>query len=221
MFIHRLVSNIPNFIELPFDKITGWLIKRYMGYCGKNVMIKPSTSVFKGIENFHINRDVRIARYSVIYSTEANVYIGSKVGIAPYLKIITGNHNTKDIGHFMFDGTTNKRENDDKDVIIEGDSWFGINVTILSGVTVGRGSVIASGAVLNKSCPPYSIVGGVPAKVLKYRFTIDEALEHEEKLYKKEYRYTRLELEESRNTNNFNADGSLYHTLTDDKDWKL
>lgn len=221
MLIHKIVVNISNLFELPFDKGIGYIIKKFMGYCGKNVMIKPCTSVFKGIENFYISKDVRIARYSVIYSTEANVYIGSKVDIAPYLKIITGNHNTKDIGHFMFDGTTQKHEDDDKDVIIEGDSWFGINVTILSGVTVGRGSIIASGAVLNKSCPPYSIVGGVPAKILKYRFTIEETLEHERKLYNEKYRYTRKELEESRNIMNFNVEGSLYHTLTDDKDWEL
>ena len=92
----------------------------------------------------------------------------------------------------------NKNPDDDKDVIIEGDSWFGINVTILSGVTIGRGSVVAAGAVVNKSCPPYSIIGGVPAKVLKFRFTIDEVLEHERKLYSEDKRYTKEELIEQR-----------------------
>lgn len=62
------------------------------------------------------------------------------------------------------------------------------------GVTIGRGSVVAAGAVVNKSCPPYSIIGGVPAKVLKFRFTVDQILEHEEKLYTMEKRYTRDEL---------------------------
>lgn len=184
-----------------------------MAKCGKNVMIKPLTSVFKGVSNFHISSHVRIARYAVIYSTKAHVYIGSKVGVAPYLKIITGNHSYNHIGKFMFDGNYEKHSDDDKDVIIEGDSWFGINVTILSGVTVGRGSIIASGAVLNKSCPPYSIVGGVPARVLKYRFTIDEALEHESKLYPQSVRYTIQELEESRSGKPFNPDLSTRHLL--------
>ena len=185
-------------IEYIWDKLIAHCLKTTMGHCGKNVMIKPSTSVFKGIENFYISDDVRIARYAVIYSTHAKVIIGNKVGIAPYLKIITGNHQIDNIGHFMFDADSDKRPEDDKDVIIEGDSWFGINVTILSGVTIGRGSVIAAGAVVNKSCPPYAIIGGVPAKVLKYRFTIDEVLKHEELLYPKENRLTKDELIRSR-----------------------
>lgn len=133
-----------------------------------------------------------------IYTTKAKVYIGSKTGIAPYLKIITGNHQIDDIGHYMFDADIPKRPENDKDVIIEGDSWFGINVTILSGVTIGRGSIIAAGAVVNKSCPPYSIIGGVPAKVIKYRFTIEEAMEHERILYPVEKRFSKDYLTKSR-----------------------
>lgn len=187
-------------IEYLKDNFWAFFIKRSMGHCGENVMIKPSTSVFKGLENFHFSSEIRIARYAVIYSTNAKVIIGDKVCIAPYLKIITGNHRIKDIGHFMFDGGLKKQPEDDKDVIIEGDSWLGINVTILAGVTIGRGSVIAAGSVVTKSCPPYSIIGGMPAKVLKYRFTIEEALEHEKALYSQEKRYSKEELLQSRSS---------------------
>lgn len=186
------LSLLPSFL---WDKLWSPVYKRAMGYCGKNVMIKPSTSVFKGLENFYISDDVRIARYAVIYSTRAKVIIGSKTGIAPYLKIITGNHRIDKVGHFMFDGDFDKRPEDDQDVIIEGDSWFGVNVTILSGVTIGRGSVIAAGAVVNKSMPPYSIIGGVPARVLKRRFTIEQILEHERLLYPEHERFTREQIE--------------------------
>lgn len=200
-------------IQHILEKFLAFCYKKQMAECGHNIMIKPLTSVFKGLENIHISSHVRIARYAVIYSTRANVYIGSKVGIAPYLKIISGNHNLTHIGRFTFDADVDKRPEDDKDVIIEGDSWFGINVTLLSGVTVGRGSSIAAGAVLTKSCPPYSIVGGLPAKVLKYRFTIDEALEHETRLYPENMRYTREELEESRSGKPFNLELSTKHLL--------
>lgn len=186
-------------IEYLIDHFYAFFIKHAMGKCGQNVMIKPSTSIFKGLENIYISDDVRIARYAVIYTTRAKVYIGSKTGIAPYLKIITGNHNIKCVGHFMFDGDINKSENDDRDVVIEGDSWIGINVTILAGVTIGRGSVIAAGAVVTKSCPPYSIIGGVPARVLKYRFTVEEVLEHERLLYPESSRLSREEIELHRN----------------------
>lgn len=207
------MTTLYNGIIHVFEVGLAFCYKRQMAECGRNVMIKPLTSVFKGTSNFHISPHVRIARYAVIYSTEACLYIGSKVEIAPYLKIITGNHSYMHIGKYLFDADYEKSPDDDKDVIIEGDSWFGINVTILSGVTIGRGSIIASGAVVNKSCPPYSIVGGVPAKVLKYRFTIDEALEHESKLYPQSMRYTKQDLENSRTGKPFNPELSTRHLL--------
>lgn len=61
------------FLQYIADRFWAFFIKRSMGYCGKNVMIKPTTSVFKGLENFYISDDVRIARYAVIYSTRAKV----------------------------------------------------------------------------------------------------------------------------------------------------
>lgn len=177
------------------DKFWSFFMKKAMGSCGRNVKIKPSSSVFKGVENFYFEDDVRIAKHAVIYSTVAKVIIGKKVAIAPNLNIMTGNHRTDIVGHFMFDGGNDeKRPEDDKDVIIEGEAWVGVNVTLLSGVTIGRGSVISAGAVVTKSCPPYSIIVGVPAKVLKFRFTVDEILEHEKILYPEGKRYSKEEL---------------------------
>lgn len=71
----------------------------------------------------------------------------------------------------------------DAPVVIEDDVWCGANVTILKGVTIGHGSVVAAGAVVTKSCPPYSIIGGVSAKIIKKRFTPEQIKEHELKLY--------------------------------------
>lgn len=56
-------------------------------------------------------------------------------------------------------------------VIVEDDVWIGTRALILSGVRIGQGAIIAAGSVVNKDVPPYAIVGGVPAKVIKYRFS--------------------------------------------------
>lgn len=84
----------------------------------------------------------------------------------------------------------------DHDVVIEEDCWIGCNVTLLSGVTIGRGSTVAAGAVVSKSMPPYCICGGIPAKFIKFYWTIDQILEHEANLYSEEERYTRAQLED-------------------------
>lgn len=58
-----------------------------------------------------------------------------------------------------------------KQVNIGNDVWIGTRATILDGVNIGDGAIIAAGAVVTKEVPPYAIVGGVPAKVIKYRFS--------------------------------------------------
>lgn len=59
------------------------------------------------------------------------------------------------------------------DIVIDDDVWIGQGAKILSGVHIGQGAVIAAGAVVTKDVPPYAIVGGVPAKLIKYRFSED------------------------------------------------
>lgn len=65
-------------------------------------------------------------------------------------------------------------ENNKYPVVIGNDCWINGNVTIISGVTIGDGAVILAGAVVTKDVPPYAMVGGVPAKILKYRYSNDD-----------------------------------------------
>jgi acetyltransferase-like isoleucine patch superfamily enzyme len=60
------------------------------------------------------------------------------------------------------------------DIIIENDVWIGAKSTIMSGVKIGNGAIIAAGSVVTKDVPPYAIVAGNPAKVVKYRFSEDQ-----------------------------------------------
>jgi len=72
----------------------------------------------------------------------------------------------------MFDGVGHPSTKGD--VIIGNDVWIGQNVTIMSGISIGDGSVIANNSHVVKNVEPYSLVGGNPAKLIKYRFTTDQ-----------------------------------------------
>ncbi|MBS1572888.1 MAG: hypothetical protein JST62_10870, partial [Bacteroidetes bacterium] len=101
------------------------------------------------------------------------------------------------IGKFVTDiNESNKPKGYDKDVVVERDVWIGCNVTLLAGVTVGRGSIIAAGAVVNKDVIPYCICGGVPAKFIKFKWSIDEIIEHEAILYPENERIKKEKLQE-------------------------
>lgn len=76
----------------------------------------------------------------------------------------------------------------DKDIIVDEDVWMGINVTLLNGVHIGRGCIVGAGCVVSNDIPPYSVVVGNPARVVKFVFTPEEIVEHEAKLYPLEKR---------------------------------
>ena len=172
------LSLIPSYL---YDKILACFYKGSMRHCGKHVYIRPSSSDFKGLWNLSVGDYTSIPKGSVFYCTEAPLTIGKKVIFGPRPTIITGDHRIDVVGKYIMDSNDKLSEND-APVVIEDDVWTGANVTILKGVTIGHGSVVAAGAVVTKSCPPYSIIGGVPAKVLKMRFTPEEIKEHERKL---------------------------------------
>ena len=81
------------------------------------------------------------------------------------------------------------------DVVVEEDVWVGANVTILAGANLGRGCIIGAGAIVSKPVPPYAVVSGVPAKIVAVKFSIEQILEHEKKLYSEKERFSRDYLE--------------------------
>jgi len=154
-----------------------------MKSCGKGVYLRPMSSDIKGLRNLSVGDGTSIPKGSTFYCTEAPLTIGRKVIFGPHPTIITGDHRIDIIGKHIIDVTVEEKlPENDLPVTIEDGVWVGANVTILKGVTIGRGSVIAAGAVVTKSFPPYSIIGGVPAKLIRMRFTEEEIKQHENSL---------------------------------------
>ena len=152
---------------------------RGFGSCGSNVVIPDGFKVF-GKNNLYIEDDVSIGINNVFMCTRAEIRIGEHVMFGPGVTVITGNHRINVIGKYMTQLTdADKERSDDLPVIMKGDNWVGANATILKGVTIGKGAVVAAGAVVTSDVPDYAICGGVPAKLIKYRFSENEIEQHE------------------------------------------
>ncbi len=110
-------------------------------------------------------------------SKNEELRIGSFVSIASNVKfILGGNHYYKSFSTYPFKVKLklSKLEATSKGPIyVQDDVWIGTNSIILSGVTISKGSIIAAGSIVTKSTLPYSIVGGNPAKFIKYRFDLE------------------------------------------------
>lgn len=188
-------STVRGFISLYREYFS---IKRNkFGYVGERVVMIPPINITNPA-NVYLYGNNKI-EHCTISASLAKFVMKKGAGSAEGLCVHTGNH-LREVGKYYRDITNADKLASgqvlDKDVIVEEDVWIGCNVTLLAGVTIGRGATVAAGAVVSKSMPPYCICGGIPAKFIKFYWTIDQIMEHEAKLFSEEERYTRTQLEE-------------------------
>lgn len=176
--IKAIIKKIYNKIYIPIRK-------KEMAACGEHVFFSPADSVFY-YPSMHIGNHVHIAYHADFVATRSKIIIGDHVVFGPHVCIRGGDHRIDIVGEWIDDVKDDKKiPENDQDVVFQGDNWIGMNVTILKGVTIGKGCIVAAGAVVTRSMPPYSIIGGIPAKVLKMRFSKEEIILHENILYGK------------------------------------
>ncbi len=173
------------------------VLKGGFRHVGKNVTFDPD-SVYT-FNTISLGFDVALGVPPVLLAANFEIHIGNKVMFGPYVTLIGGGHNTAEVGRFMFDVKT-KRPGDDRGIVIGDDVWVGVRAIILRGVRIGRGSIVGAGAVVTRSVPPYSVVVGSPARVVKFRWDVDTILAHERALYDEAHRLSRAMLEASRKT---------------------
>ena len=146
--------------SLGAGKLRAFLAKRLFSKCGKNVIIEHG-AYFGG------GRDIEIGDNSAIginARISGPLSIGRDVMMGPNVSIYTQNHETENIYKPMRLQTAPKKK-----VTIGDDCWIGANSIILPGVTIGSGSIVGAGAIVTRSVPPLSVVGGNPARIIKTR----------------------------------------------------
>jgi maltose O-acetyltransferase len=158
--------------------IADFLLKLFPSFVGSRIRVKllqfagfrigkkciimgtPRFTVAKNMmENFHLGNSV-LMNIDCFFDLAGPIRIEDRVGIGQQAMLITGAHQI---------GDEHQRAGylDPQPIVIEEGAWLGARCIILPGVTVGRGAVVAAGAIVTKDVPPNTLVAGIPAKVIK------------------------------------------------------
>lgn len=178
-----------------------WIPKHKFGFLSSSAKIAVPISIINP-KNVFLYDECSIGSHSIIMAKNAKFIMKKQSVSAGRLTVVTGNH-ARIKGNFLLSIKENEKPAGlDHDVVINEDVWMGLNVTILSGVVIGRGCTIAAGSVVTKSLPPYTVAAGIPAKILKFYWTPEEIIEHEKEIYEASERFTIEELKAFRLSHN-------------------
>lgn len=142
-------------------RLRRWAAGVLLDHTGRDVNIEHGATFGSG-------KGIRVGNRSGIGvdgDLHGTITIGDDVMMGPRCTMLSRDHAVDDTSRPM----NQQGFGEDRPIVVEDDVWFGANVTVTAGVRIGRGSVVAAGAVVTRDVPPYSIVGGVPARVLRSR----------------------------------------------------
>lgn len=142
--------------------------KKHIQYVADSVYLKEDKNTTRGYKTYDNN--------AIVYRwSEAPLMIGKYCSISYGVKFVMddGKHMFNQVSNYPFTGNAIEEK---RGITIGNDVWIGLNAVILYGVTIGNGATIAAGSVVTKDVPAYTVVGGVPAKVISRKCTEEEAL---------------------------------------------
>lgn len=168
------------------------------GYMAKDAYMASDAVVFSK-KNLFLYENTSLPSGCLILNPRSK-FIMKRGSFSSYnLCVCPGNHMPL-VGVWKHDVTDamkdklDKEHKYDRDIIVEEDVWLGINVTLLNGTHIGRGCIVGAGCVISGEWPPYAVIAGNPARIIRPLFSMDEILQHEEKLYAPEDRILKEKL---------------------------
>lgn len=144
-----------------YYKLRYLVISRILKRCGRGVIIK-NRCYFGNGDRLSVGHRTQLGQRSVL---GGEIEIGDDVLMGPDVVMMAVSHEFSDINIPI----NQQGQSEEQKITIGSNVWIGTRVIILPGVKIGDGSIVGAGAVVTKSFPPYSIIGGVPARLIKSR----------------------------------------------------
>ena len=158
--VMRVVFCLPRFAFC--NSVKAWFLRCQGARIGSRVMFYPGLWIAPG-RNLVLGSDVDLA-FDVLIQSKGGVNIGDRTLVGYRTQILSSNHAIPEISQQIFETPS-----EEKAISIGDDVWIGGNCIILAGISIGNGAVVAAGSVVTKDVPEFAIVGGTPAKLIRYR----------------------------------------------------
>ena len=167
--------------------------KSDFGAIGEGCIINPSSILVP--QNMFLGNNVIIQGGVNFISYKGKLIVKQYSVISAGCIMIPSRH-LPAVGVPFYYTTKNHIGDEDSTITVEEDCWIGAGSILLPGVIIGRGSIIGAGSVVTKTTPPYSVVVGSPARIISVKFSVEDILAHEKKLYHESERFSEAQLKE-------------------------
>lgn len=164
--VRILMFDYEDLTQEKIEELCAKLPRKIIRWLGSNHPDNRTRKIFFKLTNIEIGRDTVInPNFVVSDGYNRLLSIGDRVAISPNVTIVCESApNNSDIQKIQY---VKEKLICRRQVVIEDDVWIGSNTVILPGVNVGKGSIVGAGSVVSKDVPPFCIVAGVPAKVIR------------------------------------------------------
>ena len=163
-WFNRLLYRLSNLHRLEsLKKFRGWHYSSLLAQAGSNLRIAEGVIIYNP-SMVSVGDNCYLGTGTQLYPWNERITIGNNVLIAAGVRMITRKHGFGDSARPM-----SEQGYDNAPIVIEDDVWIGFQVVVLPNVTIGKGSIVGANAVVTRDVEPYSIVGGVPARLIRER----------------------------------------------------